>query len=303
MRKIMFNDRFGLTQAVLEGIKTQTRRIIPLTYQDEEYLDYAFDFDLRESVIIDYYARYKIGEIVAVAQSYHDAGIQFVPIQDKVLRGKSSNSKWGNAAKLPGWNNKLLTRADLMPHQIKIANIRIERLQDISDEDCLSEGVAYYLESIAKKGYKKYESKASPVFWIAGGEEDSRYDQSISYCKECAYEIAQRLNATNDCYRIEGDSADQQETSPLYCEHCGKPLLFSYCPISIDDELEYIDIEDYQELYLLHQVLSECDEDMKSKVMRLLARKAFASLIDKVSGEGTWESNPYVFVYDFKLIK
>ena len=29
MKKIMFNDRYGLTQAVLEGKKTMTRRIIP----------------------------------------------------------------------------------------------------------------------------------------------------------------------------------------------------------------------------------------------------------------------------------
>ena len=28
-----------------------------------------------------------------------------------------------------------------MPHQIKITNIRIERLQDISDEDCIKEGI------------------------------------------------------------------------------------------------------------------------------------------------------------------
>ena len=27
MQKIMFNDKYGLTQAVLEGRKTQTRRI------------------------------------------------------------------------------------------------------------------------------------------------------------------------------------------------------------------------------------------------------------------------------------
>ena len=32
-------------------------------------------------------------------------------------------------------------------------------------------------------------------------------------------------------------------------------------------------------------------------------RKAFASLIDKVSGKGTWEKNPWVFVYSFILIK
>ena len=29
---------------------------------------------------------------------------------------------------------------------------------------------------------------------------------------------------------------------------------------------------------------------------------AYASLIDSISGKGTWASNPYVFVYDFELI-
>lgn len=31
-------------------------------------------------------------------------------------------------------------------------------------------------------------------------------------------------------------------------------------------------------------------------------QEAYASLIDRISGKGTWESNPYVFVYDFELI-
>lgn len=29
MKKIMFNDKYGLTKAVIEGRKTQTRRFIP----------------------------------------------------------------------------------------------------------------------------------------------------------------------------------------------------------------------------------------------------------------------------------
>ena len=32
-------------------------------------------------------------------------------------------------------------------------------------------------------------------------------------------------------------------------------------------------------------------------------RIAYAALIDKISGKGTWASNPYVFVYEFELIK
>lgn len=32
-------------------------------------------------------------------------------------------------------------------------------------------------------------------------------------------------------------------------------------------------------------------------------REAFASLIDKVSGKGTWENNPWIIVYEFYLVK
>lgn len=31
-------------------------------------------------------------------------------------------------------------------------------------------------------------------------------------------------------------------------------------------------------------------------------RKAFAALIDKVSGKGTWDSNPLVWVYYYELV-
>lgn len=31
MKKIMFNDKYGLTKAVLDGSKTQTRRLLTLT--------------------------------------------------------------------------------------------------------------------------------------------------------------------------------------------------------------------------------------------------------------------------------
>lgn len=33
------------------------------------------------------------------------------------------------------------------------------------------------------------------------------------------------------------------------------------------------------------------------------AKKPYSLLIDKIAGKGTWERNPYVFVYEFELIK
>lgn len=31
--------------------------------------------------------------------------------------------------------------------------------------------------------------------------------------------------------------------------------------------------------------------------------EAYAALIDRISGKGTWDSNPWVFVYSFQLLK
>ena len=151
MKKIMFNDKYGLTQAVLEGRKTQTRRMLNPTmffqrletyegwsnedisvwkrlcnrrlYEAQgDMLQQMFDYALSSS-------RYKVGEVVAVAQKYKDIALD-VPVELAA-----------ELIKQPGWNNKMFVKADLMPHRIRITNIRVERLQDISDEDCMAEGI------------------------------------------------------------------------------------------------------------------------------------------------------------------
>ena len=188
MKKIMFNDRYGLTQAVLDGRKTMTRRVIPLTDVDRHYLDTAFDWDFREMVISDRYSRYMVNEIVAVAQSYHElnkAGYVAPEWLDHTCESSA------------GYKNKMFVRADLMPHRIRITNIKVERLQDISHEDCLKEGISY------QDGYF------------------------------CGY----KASAPNMAFGA------------------------------------------------------------------MTAQQAFAALIDKVSGKGIWDSNPYVFVYEFELLK
>ena len=211
MRKIMFNDKFLLTKAVLEGRKTQTRRLIKCrkTFKGEWVAGFnihirpsdkkvvglpcMYDADEREFDGGEILPKYKVGEVVAVAQSYktvyNKEGLETMDMLIQELK----NSK--------GWNNKMFVRAALMPYQIRITNVRIERLQDISDDDCLKEGI------------------------IKGrcGSEDTHF---------------------MDAY---------------------------YCPT---------DIQPYCE-----------------------PREAFAHLINKVSRKDVWSENPYVFVYDFALIK
>lgn len=206
MKKIMFNDKLGLTKAVLEGRKKQTRRIVPqavIDVYDEWLSDVEFIAKPAGSTIETLHSyllrksKFYIGEVVAVAQSYRNCdgfSKNGMPRWDEIAISVGAVSA--------GWDNKMFVRADLMPHQISITNVRVERLQDISDEDCLREGII--------KGKV--------------GSADTHF---------------------MDAYYV--------PTQPL------EP----YCT----------------------------------------PREAFVSLIDKVSGKGTWERNPYVFVYDFELVK
>ena len=80
MKKIMFNDRFGLTEKVLDGSKTQTRRIIPQSVIDKvdefrvEYYNMTFDALNSEEGLKQYFfveknlgkLPYKVGEVVAI---------------------------------------------------------------------------------------------------------------------------------------------------------------------------------------------------------------------------------------------
>lgn len=72
--------------------------------------------------------------IVAIAQSYKTI---YSEIEDKDAAEKFKK-EYENTA---GWNNKMFVKADLMRHHIKITDIKIEYLQDISEEDALREGI------------------------------------------------------------------------------------------------------------------------------------------------------------------
>lgn len=203
MKKIMFNDKYGLTQAVLEGRKTQTRRTF--LKRGEESLLHG----ITPEYLISVRSRYTLGETIAIAQKYED-----LIKNDEFYRLCGKNGMPLECIKYErGCNNKMFVRADLMPHHIRITKIRKERLQDISDEDCLKEG-------ICRSDIKNTLWGVAPI-------------------------------------RGEGESGTTYEHSVL-----------GYGPWQLFPSV----------------------------------KRAYASLIDSISGKGTWESNPYVFVYDFELI-
>lgn len=201
----MFNDKYGLTHAVLEGRKTQTRRVI-------KSLNDAYNIDSIE-VGIDchgkvYFTPYIEGK--ATQDIYPSYQREDVAIAQKYLDFRKANGDvTDDFAKLccmhympfeclghdAGAKNKMFVKAKLMPHRIRTTKIRVERLQDISEDDCLKEGI----------------------------------------------------KRKNERYVVENQKG--------VCFYTNDPIL------------------------------------------------AFRFLIDKICGKGTWNSNPWVFVYDFELVK
>nr|DAJ26405.1 MAG TPA: ASCH domain protein [Caudoviricetes sp.] len=186
MKKIMFSDAFCLTLAVLNGKKTMTRRV------------------LRDNVPLGNWEEtakhlpYKVGEVVAIAQSYKEV----YPNADFEMVGD------GFMTESAGWTNKMFVRANLMKRHIRITDVKVERLRDISEEDCLKEGIIF-IESASIMGEDAY-------FFAVKRKVGQMYDNILKFF-----------------------------SSP---------------------------------------------------------QRAYADLIDEISGRGTWKRNPWVVVYTFERV-
>lgn len=211
----MFNHKYGLNEAVLDRRKTKTRRGItyPRKYKGTNVAGFhvytnvesgkvtevcMYDEDERNIDEGQLSPRYKVGEVVAIAQSYKEIGLD-----PNTIVGTKKDGTPMTAIESKGWTNKMFVKAEFMPHQIRITEEYAQKLQDISDEDCLAEGII-----------KKWHVPAVRYFYY----------------------------------------------------------------------LPNVEVKTKDDVYLT-------------------SREAFAVLIDKTSRKGIWESNPFVWAYEFELVK
>lgn len=201
MKKMMFNEKYGLQKAVLSRTKTKTRR--NGNKVAKKYATYCVANEMKgneDYLSLEEYAisksPFKVGDVVAIQQSYKELlEEEYMPtsIENEVIRMVEQNHI--------GCTNKMYVKAELMPHHVRITEVRFEQLKCISDEECLEEGI----------------------------------------------------------YRRD-DVIDCNMNPVVRYQYYGTPEMFS------------------------------------------TPRDAFASLIDKISGKGTWERNEYVYVYGIERV-
>jgi len=123
-------------------------------------------------------------------------------------------------------------------HFIEITGVRCERVQEISDEDCIKEGIVEF------DGYHVVD---------CGHDYD--------YCYNCG--------GTGLCNGLGAGLGVIYDCECSYCKDRGK--------YGIDCK--------------------------KFTIVKDTPQQAYAALFDKINRKGSFERNPYVFCYSFKLTK
>lgn len=189
-----------LYHKVVAGQKKQTRRII-IQQPDGRGLR-STNVPFEDWHGNEFKPKYKVGETVYLKEPYSYLSLNN---QEPVLIYKYGED-YSDIEELSPikWSNKLFMPQSAARHFIKITGVRAERLQDISNVDCLKEGIL---------------------------------EARITRCDYVWYENGLTVN-----------------------------------------------------------------EQLNGQIGWPTPQEAYAVLIDKINGKGTWERNPWVWVYDFEKL-
>lgn len=190
---ILFNTE--MVQAILNGMKINTRRIAKGVYPYSEYGDFTtiikgeFTDPVSEENIIKYKSQYQPGDILYVRETWHkytkrvgngeNCRLQeFYGYKASIANSEDAHEKWKPSIHMPKEAARIF---------LKVTDVRIERLQNMSLDDFLDEGISIPYEAfndpenaymqakkifmhiwdstIPKKDIDKYGWDANPYVW------------------------------------------------------------------------------------------------------------------------------------------
>ena len=149
MKPILFNTQ--MVQAILEGRKTTTRRIAKGLKDATKSTHGDFKWDYKQAWMndlgLEIAAPYHIGDILYVRETWCDRWLPDGFLEGKERYGYKADGEpsyglWGNDSqcKLEVWIPSIHMPKEAARIFLKVTNVRVERLQDITEDGAKAEG-------------------------------------------------------------------------------------------------------------------------------------------------------------------
>lgn len=139
-RPILFST--PMVQAILEGRKTQTRRII----KDNLLQTCTDEYNELEFLIITSICPHKVGDVLWARETFVQQGLD----SNNFVYKANHPEKDLSYRPLGGWKPSIFMPKEACRIFLKIKSIRVERLFKISEGDAIAEGVELYDTNLYK---------------------------------------------------------------------------------------------------------------------------------------------------------
>ena len=187
MKPILFNTE--MVRAILDGRKTQTRRVIKsldgLSFYRAEPSEDAYealgkwDFFygwLEGGVMFDACASvkapYSIGDILWVRETWNHVKFGLGDWHYEYRADYDDTSKWRNGS-FAQWRPSIHMPRDAARIFLRVTDVRVERLQDIDDDGVVAEGLEIgamfdelWNRNLSKSDRAKFGWAANPWVWV-----------------------------------------------------------------------------------------------------------------------------------------
>lgn len=186
LKPILFNTE--MVRAILEGRKTTTRRIfkdvVSFSKKNEKFIlanvitkkcDTMFSGNYEQ--LAEEFGKYQVGDILYVRETWCKGSLDY---QDEKYYYKADNNDF-----LCKWHPSIHMPKEAARIFLKVTDVRVERLQDITEEGTVDEGIGYYGKwqlafaklwdsTVNKKDKDKYSWDANPYVWVISFKRVSR---------------------------------------------------------------------------------------------------------------------------------
>lgn len=323
-RPILFSG--PMVRALLDGRKTQTRRVVKLPRWADLKSEIEPDADSRPSAICaktgclaeipcPYGAP---GERLWVRENFMfakgaDVRERFVGTEREAALGEPphyafqaddgaierfKSFKWKPSIHMPRWASRIL---------LEVTDVRVERVQDISEADAVAEGFDQKTSASAFLGAFG-EFNDLKVGWRRWLTDAKRGSNDSDFCEDCVGAAAKKHDAEvdgwDDCFEVD---------HPIYCDKCDKLLHHSLTKYGVDQELMIGPGYDHApqcfavrgaDAWILHN-LAEGIGDLRDEHLGRLSQFGFGTLWNTLNEERgfSWDANPWVWVVGFKVVK